>query len=88
MLISNKFLNANQINYKGIQVYAANATGYTSTDRHVDVIASFYTTMEHACSVNMHKTWKAHKIIDCLKIRGAVTTGEISNIKLHLNEQE
>jgi len=68
----NKFLKADQINHKGIRVYTVNATDDTSTDRHVDVIASFYTTMEQACSVDIYsnKTWNAHKIIGSRTFQG------------------
>ena len=88
MLVSNIFLKADQINHKGIQVYTANTTDYRSMDRHVDVIASFYTTMEQACSVNIYlnQTWNAYKIIGSCTFRGTGTTCEISNIKLHLND--
>jgi hypothetical protein len=88
MLVSNKFLKADQINHKGMQVYTANPTDYRSMDRHVDVIASFYTTMEQACSENIYlnQTWNAHKIIGSRTFRGTGTICEISNIKLHLND--
>jgi len=59
-------------------------------DRHVDVIVSFYTTMEQACSVNtyLNKTWNVNKIIGSGTFRGTGTPCETSNMKLHLNDRE